>query len=178
MQVRSGHSPGRSHTAHDSAGAHELPLLHLDLRKMGQQREDPEAVIDHDGVTAEVEIASRDDAAAVWCVDADPGRAQKVGAGVRVARLPVEDAAAAEPAVGWIWNRAQKWKVPEAFARGMGVGVGQKRRVVCDPLGHRPRRIDELRCDQQPPRWESLRQNLELVATADERSIEGPFSDQ
>ena len=73
--------------------------MDVDRRQVGEHREQAEAVVNHDGVAGEVQVAGDDDAPGAGRVNRRAGRAQKVGAAMRGARLAVEDAARAERAV-------------------------------------------------------------------------------
>src|SRR5712692_1888708 len=50
MQMWTGDASGRADAADDVARRHAVPLVHVDLRKMRQRREQSQSVVDHHGV--------------------------------------------------------------------------------------------------------------------------------
>ena len=96
---------GGSNETNDLTGSHHVAFAHVELREVGQHREKTQSVIDDDGVAAEIQLPSRDDATRVGGLDRCAAAAEKVGTAMRAARFPVEHTSGAEAAVGLAWNR-------------------------------------------------------------------------
>jgi hypothetical protein len=96
VQVRSGGPAGGADLSHDIARLYGVLHTHGDLRQVGEDRNQPEPVVQCDRPAGEEEIVGqyddgrcrRSDRSTRWCAEVD--------AGMRAARLSVEDAARAE----------------------------------------------------------------------------------
>src|SRR5262245_58649925 len=116
---------------------------------MREQRKEPHAVVDDDRVAAEVQLAGDRNSTGIRRRDAGARRAEEVGAGMRTARLAVEDAARPERAVGRLRYWTDERCGPQPCRLWAGVGVLQQRVLAFDPLEQLRRRIDERRVDAE-----------------------------
>jgi hypothetical protein len=94
--VRSGCPSSGADLSHDIARLYCVPHLHGDLRQVGEDRNQPEPVIQCDRPAGEEEIVGQYDGRRPRRCDTRTGWCAKVDAGMRTARLAVEDAARAE----------------------------------------------------------------------------------
>jgi len=69
---------------------HCLAFADPDDRQMRKHGKYPEAVVDHDGVAGEIEIAREQHAPAVRRMDGSPCRTEKISAAVWLPRFAVE----------------------------------------------------------------------------------------
>src|SRR5205085_2591552 len=116
------------------AALHQIALVDIDPREVREQRKERQAMVDEDGVAAEEQLAGDYDPSGVRRLDAGPRRAEEVGAGMRTARLAIEDAARPERAVGRLRHRTEKRRAPQPCRLGARVGVLQQRVLAFDPL--------------------------------------------
>jgi len=94
--MRTGDPPGCPDLADQRAAADLLAGMHEDCRQVAVHGDQPLAVIDQHGVAVEEITAGVDHPAAGGGVHCGAGRGGDVHAGMRIARLVVEDAARAE----------------------------------------------------------------------------------
>jgi hypothetical protein len=86
---------------------------------MREQRKHTKAVIDHDRVAGEVQIAREHNAPAVRRLNGSAGRAEKVGPAVRLPRLAVEHAARTERPIRAPRHRPNETHIPETVRLGL-----------------------------------------------------------
>src|SRR5207249_11139918 len=86
---------------------------------VGQQRKDPEAVIDDEGVAGEVQVARHHHSAAVRGVNRCARGAEEIGPAMWLARLTVEDASRAEATGRTPGDRAHEVVAPSSMLRGL-----------------------------------------------------------
>lgn len=69
MQVRTGDAAGGADFADDVAGFYFVADFGVNFGEVTVERVDAEAVIDYDGISCEVELFRKNDAAALCCMD-------------------------------------------------------------------------------------------------------------
>src|SRR6266542_5746772 len=84
----------------DLTGSHLIANVHINDGQVGQQRKDPEAVIDDNRVAGEVQVARHDHSAAVRGMNRCARGADEIGPAMWLARLAIEDASRAEATGG------------------------------------------------------------------------------
>jgi len=171
--MRPGYAAGGADAADHLTVFNVLPFTNVDPGKVRQQRKQSGAVIDYDGVARKVQIARNHHATAVRRVHRRAGRAQEIGAAVRIAREPVEHAARAERTVGRLADRALEWSRPQRLRRRGLPDLVHQFRFLRDTRFDGRRRRDEIRIDGEPTGAKRLGSNDELACFAGRPGLHG-----
>ena len=122
MQVRPGDATGGAHGADRLAGGDVLSRLHVDPAQVAVHRHQPRTVVEDHRVAVEEIVADVGDLCRSRRLDRRAGRGGDVHAGVRTARLVVEEAAQA------VGTRAlSRHRLHELQCRGRAIREGVQR---------------------------------------------------
>src|SRR5947207_15219775 len=125
----------------DLTGRHLIANMHINDGQVGQQRKNPEAVIDDEGVAGEVQVARHHHSAAVRGVNRCARGAEEIGPAMWLARLTVEDASRAEATGRTPGDRAHERVAPSSILRGLCPYAREVSSLAHDALQYRRRRI-------------------------------------